>query len=89
MLEVPLRPSIELHNGIAIQARTLMRQALLQGWSLKPPDAIHLASAQWLEVEEPHTYDDKLPRYAAMNSRKICAPYTTQLRLNFDPHITP
>jgi hypothetical protein len=37
---------IELHDGIAMRARELMRQALTQGWSLKPPDAIHFASAQ-------------------------------------------
>jgi predicted nucleic acid-binding protein len=76
---------IELHDGVAIRARDLMRQALTQGWSLKPPDAIHLASAQWLGVEELHTYDDKLPRYGTMIGCKICEPYTTQLRMNFDP----
>jgi predicted nucleic acid-binding protein len=75
---------IELHDGIAMRARGLMRQALAQGWSLKPPDAIHLASAQWLEVEELHTYDDKLPRYGTMIGCKICEPYTTQLPMNFN-----
>jgi predicted nucleic acid-binding protein len=79
---------IELHDAIAILARNLMRQALTQGWSLKPPDAIHLASAQWLGVEELHTYDDKLPRYGTMIGCKICEPYTTQLRINFDPGTT-
>ena len=73
---------IELHEGIAIRARDLIRQSLTQGWSLKPPDAIHLASAQWLGVEEFHTYDDKLPRYGTMIGCKICPPYITQLRLN-------
>lgn len=75
---------IELHDGIAIRARNLMRQALTQGWSLKPPDAIHFASAQWLGVEELHTYDDKLPRYGTMIDCKICEPYTIQLPLNLD-----
>src|SRR5690349_19556396 len=28
---------IELHEGIAIRARTLIRKAFEQGWSLKPP----------------------------------------------------
>jgi hypothetical protein len=59
-----------------------MRQALTQGWSLKPADAIHLASAQWLSVEELHTYDDKMPRYSMMIGCKICEPSTIQLRLN-------
>jgi predicted nucleic acid-binding protein len=79
---------IELHDGIAMRARELMRQALTQGWSLKPPDAIHLASAQWLGVEELHTYDDKLPRYGTMIGCKICEPYITQLRLNLDSGTT-
>jgi hypothetical protein len=46
---------IELHDGIALHARELMRRALTQNWSLKPADAIHLASAQWLRVTEIHT----------------------------------
>lgn len=72
---------IEFHDGIAIKARKLMRKALEQGWSLKPADAIHLASAQWLGVDEIHTYDDKWPRYSMMVGCKICEPYTSQLRL--------
>ena len=80
---------IELHDGIALHARTLMRQSMQQGWALKPPDAIHLASAQWLGVQELHTYDDKMPRYSTMIGCKICAPYTPQLRLNFDPGTAP
>jgi predicted nucleic acid-binding protein len=79
---------IELHDGIVIRARDLMRQSLTQGWSLKPADAIHLASAQWLGVEELHTYDDKLPRYGTMIGCKICEPYTTQFRMNFDQGTT-
>jgi predicted nucleic acid-binding protein len=74
---------IELHDGIALRARDLMRKALTQGWSLKPGDAIHLASAQWLGVTEIHTYDDKWPRYSPMIGCKICEPYTMQPRLDF------
>jgi predicted nucleic acid-binding protein len=80
---------IEVHEGIVLGARALMRQSLTQGWSLKPPDAIHLASAQWLGVEELHTYDDKLPRYGTMIGCKICEPSITQLRLNLDTGMLP
>lgn len=72
---------IELHDGIALRARDLMRKALEQGWSLKPPDAIHLASAHWLGVDEIHTYDDKWFKYSPMIGCKICEPYIHQLRL--------
>ena len=65
-----------------------MRQAMTQGWSLKPADAIHLASAQSLGIEEFYTYDDKLPRYGTMIGCKICEPYIIQLRMNFDPEPT-
>jgi predicted nucleic acid-binding protein len=76
---------IEFYDGIALQSRNLIRQSLEHGWALKPADAIHLASAQSLSVEELHTYDNKMPRYSTMIGCKICEPYTTQLRLNLDP----
>lgn len=74
---------IELHNGIALQARELMRKVLTQGWSLKPADAIHLASAQWLGVTEVQTYDDQWPRYSTIIGCKICEPHAMQPRLDF------
>ncbi len=53
---------VEYHDGIGREARQLMRNAITQGWSLKPLDAIHLATAKWLSdmrvpVDEVHTYD--------------------------------
>ncbi len=39
---------VDFNNDIALKARTLMREGLLQGWKLKTNDAIHLASAQWV-----------------------------------------
>jgi hypothetical protein len=50
---------IELHDGIATEARTLIRRAVSRGWSLKPADAIHLATAIQVGVFEFHTYDLK------------------------------
>lgn len=72
---------IEFHDGIARIARELMREAISKGHALKPLDAIHLASAQWLQVQEVHTYDDKLEKFAVAIGRKICAPYADQPRL--------
>lgn len=55
--------AVEFYELIADRARGLMRQAITQGWgSLKPADAIHLATAQQLEVDEFHTYDDDLQK---------------------------
>ena len=78
--------SIEYHDGIGRRARQLMRDSITKGWSLKPMDAIHLATAQWLcdvgmTVDEFHTYETRLPKYAAIVDFKILEPYTAQPHL--------
>ena len=40
--------SVEYHEGIGQVAKGLIRDAITKGWGLKPLDAIHLATAQWL-----------------------------------------
>ena len=77
--------SVEYHGVIGQIARDLMREAITRGWSLKPLDAIHLATAQWLSntgivVDEFQTYDN-LSRYAAVVDFSICEPYTPQPRM--------
>lgn len=77
---------VEFHDGIADSARDLMRVAITRGWSLKPLDAIHLATAKWLSdlgisIEEFHTYDGQLFRWASILGFKILNPYTSQPKL--------
>ena len=77
---------VEHHSGISLEARSLMREAITRGWSLKPLDAIHLATARWLSkvgitVEEFHTYDQQLLRYEPMVGFKIAEPNTLQPRM--------
>ena len=77
---------VEYHADIGNRARNLMRSAITRGWSLKPLDAIHLATAQWLvdngvQVDEFHTYDGSLEKYAALVSFRICEPYTQNPRM--------
>ena len=77
---------VEYHDSIGRQARALMRDAITRGWSLKPLDAIHLATAQWLigvgfSVSEFHTYDSRLERYGPLVGFRICEPYTPQPRM--------
>jgi predicted nucleic acid-binding protein len=74
---------VEVHQLVAYEARSLMRQFLPRGWSLKPPDAIHFATAKELKVSEFFTYDDKLFRYSDELGFKVCAPYAKQLQLLF------
>jgi predicted nucleic acid-binding protein len=71
---------------IAKIARRLMRDAIPQGWILKPKDAIHLATAMWLDknvenIDELHTYDTGLPKYEAMIGIHICEPHVLQARM--------
>lgn len=71
---------IEILPVITLSARGLIRDGLASGWSLKPPDAIHLATARWLlgewiSVDEFHTYDASLFRYADVMGIDILEPY--------------
>ncbi|MCY4578941.1 MAG: PIN domain-containing protein [Chloroflexi bacterium] len=78
--------SVEYHVGIGQIARNLIRNAVSRGWSLKPLDAIHLSTAQWLSnsglaLEEFHTYDGRLLKYESLVGFSICEPYTEQPRM--------
>ena len=78
--------SVEYHSGIGQMAKSLIREALTRGWSLKPLDAIHLSTAQWLsnsglEVRVFHTYDKRLFKYEALVDFTVCEPSTSQPRM--------
>ena len=75
--------SVEYHDGIGQSARDLIREAVTRGWSLKPLDAIHLATAQWLssvgiEIDEYNSYDTRLFKYAPLVAFSVCEPHTLQ-----------
>lgn len=78
--------SVEYQEMIGGVAKDLIRDAITKGWSLKPLDAIHLASAQWLfdvgvTVDEFHTYDTGLFKYNDIVSYPIVRPHTPQVRM--------
>lgn len=74
---------IDLNDDITLKARSLLREALKRGWArLTPRDAIHLASAQWVQViDEFHTGDEDLDKYSALIGCRICRPHILQPRL--------
>lgn len=74
----------EFHEVIGRDARTLMRRAIASGNSLKPLDAIHLATAARLKVVEFHTYDQRLFKYTGIVGFSITEPAVVQPRL-FEP----
>lgn len=78
----------EYHELIAREAAHLIRDAMVNGWSLKPIDAIHLATAKRLHVAEFHTLDGPLMKYGGPLDFPIHAPRTVRPRLPL-PETTP
>lgn len=73
---------VEFHDVIAMKARALIRGGLIHGWHLKPADAIHLATAQWIGVSELQTYNLKhFERYEALLGFRVREPSIDQLPL--------
>ncbi len=48
---------VEFHLLLAERSRELLRESITRGWSLKPADAIHLASAENIGAAKLHTYN--------------------------------
>lgn len=72
---------VDIYEAVARSARTLMRRGIPLGYSLRGADALHLASAQAVEVSEFLTYDDKLKRYSEWMKFEIVEPSVHQPRL--------
>ncbi len=64
---------------LAVKAKNLMRASIERGFSLKPADAIHLATADHMKVKEFQTYDDSV-RFSELTETRlaICKPIATQ-----------
>jgi predicted nucleic acid-binding protein len=70
----------EVSQHVANDAKALMRRAILKGWSLRPPDAIHLATAKRGEVHEFQTYDvARLSKFSEITGYPIVQPRTDRL----------
>lgn len=87
MWKDPAIKLVEAPEIVMRMARSIMRKAVDQGRrTLKPPDAIHLATAIWLnENVKPilsfHTYDKDLEPLAELTGLKICEPIPNQYRI--------
>jgi predicted nucleic acid-binding protein len=77
---------IDIHPLITREARTIIRAAMGQkGWSVKSADAIHLATAKRLQVEEFHTYEElpRRTRWSQLIGIPVAEPMAAQ------PELTP
>lgn len=71
--------TVEFYDLIGDRARALMRQGIAQGWgSLKPLDAIHLATAQQMAAAEVHTYCERLQAWSGHLGFPVTEPQTAQ-----------
>jgi len=70
---------VDIYPLLAYQARELMRHAIPYGWALQAADAIHLATAQRMNVDEYHTYEDKLVKFSQITGYRILEPRTDRL----------
>jgi predicted nucleic acid-binding protein len=74
--------AVEFHRLVARDARDLVREVKFDAdKGLKPPDAVHLASAARMNVEEFHTYDGDLLKLTASLPFKIVQPWTPSPKL--------
>lgn len=72
---------VEFYPDLWREARGLIRDSIANNWSLKPLDAMHLATAKKLEVDEFHTYDERLLKLSRLVGLPILEPYTANPRL--------
>ena len=75
----------EVSELVVRDARSLMRTVLEREYSLKCRDAIHLATAGRFGINEFHTYDKGLFKYADMMKFPINAPTTGRLAFPAQP----
>lgn len=72
---------VEFFESVALEARDLVRRGRVSDKSLKPADAVHLATAIHLDVGEMHTYDEKLQRWSSEAGFPIVEPVIRTPRL--------
>ena len=72
---------VDFNELIARQARDLIRRVIPLGYVLKSHDAIHLATAKYVDAKECFTYDDKLHKYNSYVGLNILSPYVSSPKL--------
>jgi predicted nucleic acid-binding protein len=80
----------EVSHLICIGARALIRGAMVKQVGVRSADAVHLATARIIGVDEFHTYDGNLlTKCADLVPFKICPPHPFQPLLTSQPPAPP
>ena len=76
---------VELHDEITRTARTLMRQSMASRHkTMKPLDAIHLATAIYIGAKEFQTYNVKdFIQFSDRSGPMVCEPHVDQTAMPF------
>ncbi len=69
---------VEVSELVCIGARMLIRNEMLRQRAIRSSDAVHLATAKLVGVDEFHTYDSKLLGVGVLGTIKICEPFAVQ-----------
>lgn len=72
---------VDLFSTIALKAQELIRQKIVNGLSLKPADAIHLATAAHMNVDVIHTYETRWKSWSEFLGIAIEEPKAVQQSL--------
>ncbi len=75
---------IEVDAVIAMTAREIVRRGMNDHRAIKPPDAIHLATARQYSCSDFHTTDEKLQRWDG-EWFPVRAPFVSTPMLPLDP----
>lgn len=76
---------VDLHLRIAEEARALVRLARSRGQRLTPRDAVHLASAVFLQANAVHTYDKPLHKFGADIGIEVTEPTGEATQMPLSP----
>jgi len=72
---------VEYFDAIGREARQYIRMSITRGWRLRSIDAIHLATAKYIDAAEFQTYEERLRGYSNDVGFPVLLPHVLQGRM--------